>query len=568
MATLLDRIKDLSAKLDTMQLEEDERRKLALTLSGFDSGDVAWMLQATALVFMMSIPGLTLYYAGMASKKQSVLTVAMHAYAITCLVSILWLLFGYSLSFSPGSPVIGGYTRFFLIDLDVHLPHSRAPTIPESLFCVYQLGFAVVTATLSTGAGVDRIKFFSMLLVVGLWHLLVYCPIAHSNWHADGFLSKAGILDYAGGNVVHISSGMAGLVSSFVVGKRHDFDDKQKHTPTNMVHTICGACLLWVGWFGFNGGSSFGADEQAASAVLMTQIASSTAAFSWYATETFMTKVPTVLGVVNGAIAGLIAITPSAGYVDATGAFFIGLLGGFVCYFATQFKKYFGFDDSLDAFGLHGIAGVYGGFMTGLFAKNFGAQGAFYGRPVQIGLQLYGIVVSAAWSLVMTFAILLAVDVCVGLRVSIETEKSGLDRSLHGEGLYHPRPAGTITPSQRVAELLQAYAKAKEKAMDGANDGGGEGSENNGATARWRRRQYQDGPVSEDSSLTASFVDDGVVRKRTMAAATSQLDAVHVTVTASVPDVDAKPVDGHGKKHVTYGGQEEIVLAEPKPAQD
>ena len=465
VAFLLQRVNDLSARLGALQVQEEERRRTSSL--GFDGGDMSWMMQATALVFLMTIPGLSLYYAGMTSKKQSLLTSAMHGMAITCLVSILWTLFGYSLAFSSGSPVIGGYSKFFLINLAVDVAHPVAPTIPESLFCVYELGFAVVTATLSTGASVDRYKFYSMLLIVMLWHLLVYCPVAHSNWHPDGFLSQAGVLDYAGGNVVHIASGMAGLVSAFMVGKRQTFSDKQKFTPNNMMHTITGACLLWVGWLGFNGGSSFGANEQASMAILMTQIATSTAAFSWYATESFFTKVPTVLGVVNGAIAGLISITPAAGYVDSVGAFFIGLVGGFVCYFAIQLKKYFGFDDAFDAFGLHGIAGIYGGFMTGLFAKTFGGRGAFYGNPMQIGIQLYGIVCSAGWSLAMTYVILLAVDACVGIRVSLETEKSGLDRSLHGEGLYAPRSA-TLTPTQRVAELMEAYAKAKEKAMDGA----------------------------------------------------------------------------------------------------
>ena len=354
--------------------------------STFIPGDIAWMLAATALVFMMTLPGLSLYYAGMVPRKQSLLTIAMHAFSITSLVTLGWMFFGYSLAFSPGSPVIGGYKKFFLVNLDAFASHPRAPTIPEPLFCAFQLGFAVLSATLMIGAAGDRMKFYSIMVIVLLWHFCVYCPIVHSNWHSEGFLYDAGVLDYAGGNVVHVCAGLSGLMSSFVVGKRYGFDE-DKFTPNNMLHTITGACLLWIGWFGFNAGSSYGADEQAAMAILMTLVGTSAATFSWILTEYAATRVPTVLGMVNGAIAGLISMTPAAGYVDSTGAIFIGLLSGPVCYYGIRLKGRFGFDDYLDAFGLHGIAGMYGGFMTGLFAKNFGGVGAFYGNPKQIGIQ-------------------------------------------------------------------------------------------------------------------------------------------------------------------------------------
>ena len=504
---------------------EQQDRYLASSISNNNliGGDIAWMLAATALVFLMTLPGLSLYYAGMASKKRSLLTTAMQAFSITCLITITWLFFGYSLSFSPGSPVIGGYTRFFLVNLEMSLGHPKAPTIPETLFCAFQLGFAIVTATVFCGASADRMKFYSLLIIVALWHLIVYCPVAHSNWHFEGFLYQAGVLDYAGGNVVHISSGMSGLISSYVIGKRLD-SDHDPFVPNNMLYTITGACLLWIGWFGFNAGSSYGADEQAALALLMTQIATSTAAFSWILMEYFATKLPTVLGMVNGAVAGLIAVTPSAGYVDATGAFFIGLLSGPICYFGIRLKKYMGLDDALDAFGLHGIAGIYGSLMTGLFAKNFGGLGAFYGNPKQIGIQLYGILITSCWSLLMTFLILQLVDLAVGIRISSQTEKAGLDRSLHGEGLYAERTKN-VTPSQRVTELLQAYAEAKAKANDAEED--------NPNRLKSRRRPYHDGPISEDSSLTSSIVDPVVVAKRS-AAVSAKLDTLAASTAKAI----------------------------------
>lgn len=326
-----------------------------------------------------------------------------------------------------------------------------------------------MTACILCGASADRMKFISMITFVALWHVLVYCPIAYSNWNQSGFLHRVGVLDWAGGNVVHVAAGMSGLVTSLVIGKRRGYGE-QSFTPINMLHTIAGACFLWVGWFGFNGGSSFRADEGASRALFMTQVATSAAAFSWILMERVTTNRPTVLGMLNGAVAGLVAITPAAGHVDSTGAFFIGLISGPVCYYGTTVKKKLGLDDALDAFGLHGIAGFYGVLMTGLFANSGGATGAFYGNSRQLALQLYGVTCTVAWSLSVTYCILIAVNVTMGLRVSVTAEESGLDRSSHGEGLYVERSKVSSTAEQ-LAELIESCAAAvhKPKVLSASN---------------------------------------------------------------------------------------------------
>lgn len=342
-----------------------------------------------------------------------------------------------------------------------------------------------MTACILCGASADRMKFISMITFVALWHVLVYCPIAYSNWNQSGFLHSVGVLDWAGGNVVHVAAGMSGLVTSLVIGKRRGYGE-QPFTPINMLHTIAGACFLWVGWFGFNGGSSFRADEGASRALFMTQVATSAAAFSWILMERVTTNRPTVLGMLNGAVAGLVAITPSAGYVDSTGAFFIGLISGPVCYYGTTVKKKLGLDDALDAFGLHGIAGFYGVLMTGLFANSGGATGAFYGNSRQLALQLYGVICTVAWSLSATYCILIAVNVTMGLRVSVTAEESGLDRSSHGEGLYVERSKVSSTAKQ-LAQLIESCAAAVHKPTVSSRDSravGGEGGGGVGVVVR------------------------------------------------------------------------------------
>ena len=333
------------------------------TDDGFDNGDTAWMLTSCALVLFMTIPGLALYYGGMARTK-NVLAIAMQCFVITALITFLWLCFGYSLAFAPANAngtafkLYGDASRFWLEGMTLNTFHQNAPTIPETVYCIYQLTFAIITPALITGAFADRMKFTSMLVFMTLWHFLVYCPIAHAVWHPSGFLYEYGALDYAGGNVVHISSGISGLVCSVYLGARKGYG-KESFEPYNILLTVVGSSMLWVGWFGFNAGSAGGASHRAGMALLVTQIATGMATLSWMTVEWIIRKQPSVLGTVIGTVAGLVAITPASGYVDQTGAFFIGLLAGVLCYFGAQLKKLFGYDDALDAFGVHALLVVY-----------------------------------------------------------------------------------------------------------------------------------------------------------------------------------------------------------------
>jgi len=407
----------------------------------FDTGDTAWMLISSAIILMMTIPGLALYYGGMVSVK-NVLATAMQSLSITCLITFLWLCFGYSLCFGPvdfvpeHDSLIGDASRFWLLGMDLFSYHQLASTIPEAVFCTFQLTFAIITAALICGSFADRMRYGPMLVFMTLWHIFVYCPIAHANWHPGGFLFKAGTLDFAGGNVVHISSGIAGLASTLVVGNRKGFGT-DRFEAHNILLTFMGASLLWVGWFGFNAGSAVAANSRAAIAMINTQIATACAALTWMLTEWIIRKQPSVLGMVSGCIAGLVCITPGCGFVDYTGAFVIGVLGGPFCYFGAQLKHKLGYDDALDAFGVHAIGGIYGGMMLGLFAKEEigGFNGAFYGNGEQLLFQLYGVLVSIGWSGAVSLILLKLVDVTMGLRVTTGQEMDGLDSSLHGEGV-------------------------------------------------------------------------------------------------------------------------------------
>jgi Amt family ammonium transporter len=401
-----------------------------------DRGDTAWMLTSTALVLLMTIPGLALFYGGMVRKK-NVLAAVMQSFAIACLVTVIWMVVGYSLAFRSGGDAlnawIGGFDRFFLAGMGVD---SVQGTIPESVFMMFQLTFAIITPALIAGAFADRMKFSALLWFIGLWSVFVYSPIAHWVW-GGGFLGSMGVLDFAGGTVVHINAGVAGLVCAIVLGKRvgigHD-----NMAPHNLVLSVVGASLLWVGWFGFNAGSQLAADGRAGMAVAVTQIATAAAALAWMFAEWIARGKPSVLGIVSGAVAGLVAITPASGWVDPTGALVIGLVAGVICFWGvTSLKAMMGYDDALDAFGVHGVGGFVGAILTGVFAVSAvggeGKSGLIDGNAAQVWTQFVGTVATIVWSAVISFIILKIVDAMVGLRVSKEIEVEGLDINLHGE---------------------------------------------------------------------------------------------------------------------------------------
>ncbi|MEM5386959.1 ammonium transporter [Paraburkholderia phymatum] len=403
--------------------------------SKLNSGDTAWMLTSTALVLFMTIPGLALFYAGMVRKK-NVLATVMQSFAITCLVTVIWTVLGYSLAFTPGGSFLGGFSRVMLHgmayikgDKATTLTVSHlAPTIPESVYFVYQMTFAIITPALITGAFADRMKFSAMLIFMTLWSIIVYSPIAHMVWEPTGWLASAGILDFAGGTVVHINAGVAGLICCLVLGKRTGYG-KDSMAPHNLVLTMIGGSMLWVGWFGFNAGSAVAADGRAGFAMLTTQVATAMAALGWMFAEWIAKGKPSVLGIVSGAVAGLVAITPASGFVGVGGALAIGLIAGVVCFWsATWLKHKMGYDDSLDAFGVHCIGGIVGAILTGVFAVK--DIGGFDGSVI---LQLKGVLTTLVYSGVISFILLKIIDVTIGLRVTEEEEREGLDVILHGE---------------------------------------------------------------------------------------------------------------------------------------
>ena len=405
----------------------------AFAQDALDTGDTAWMLTSTVLVLLMTIPGLALFYGGMVRKK-NVLTTVMQSFAITCLMTILWMVAGYSLAFTDGGSLntwIGGLDKAFFAGVSVD---SMSGTIPESVFITFQMTFAIITPALIAGAFADRMKFSAMLLFLAAWSLIVYAPITHWVW-GGGFLGEKGVLDFAGGTVVHINAGVAGLVAALVLGKRRGYGTENM-APHNLVLSLIGASLLWVGWFGFNAGSAVGANGTAGMAMLVTQIAAAAAALSWMTVEWIVRGKPSVLGIISGAVGGLVAITPAAGFVDPVGALVIGIAGGTACYWgAAKLKVMLGYDDSLDAFGVHGIGGIVGALLTGVFAVEAigGTPGVFEGNTGQLWTQFVGILATIVWSAVATFVILKIVQMLIGLRVDDEAEIEGLDINLHGE---------------------------------------------------------------------------------------------------------------------------------------
>jgi Amt family ammonium transporter len=404
--------------------------------SPINTGDTAWMLTSTALVLMMTIPGLALFYCGMVRKK-NVLATAMQSFATTCIVTVVWMVIAYSLAFTDGGGMqsyIGGMSRFLLKDMGLETVHPLAGTIPESVFMTFQMTFAIITPALITGAFADRMKFSALVLFMILWQILVYAPIAHWVW-GGGFLGGAGVLDFAGGTVVHINAGVAGLVCAIYIGKRYGYGSENM-APHNLVYSLTGASLLWVGWFGFNAGSAVASGGRAGMAMAVTQIATATAALAWMFAEWLVHKKPSVLGIISGAVAGLVAITPASGFVGPVGALWIGAAAGVGCFFAaTTVKRALGYDDSLDAFGVHAVGGIIGALLTGVFALKEigGASGALEGNVGQILTQLEGIIVTIVWSGVVTLIILIVVNMLVGVRVTQAAEVEGLDINLHGE---------------------------------------------------------------------------------------------------------------------------------------
>lgn len=426
-------------------------QEAAAPAPSIDTGDTAWMLVSTALVLMMTIPGLGLFYAGMVRKK-NVLATLMQSFAICCIITIVWMVAGYSLAFSNGTPYVGGLSKAFLATLGEHISKgadvpftigagtdsASTMTIPESIFMMFQMTFAIITPALIAGAYAERMKFSAVCLFSILWSLIVYAPVAHWVWSPLGWLAGMGTLDFAGGTVVHINAGVAGLVCALVLGKRRGYGTEDL-APFNLTYAVIGASLLWVGWFGFNAGSAVGANGRAGMAMATTQIAAAAAGVSWMVAEWFRTGKPTVLGIISGAVGGLVAITPAAGFVLPGGALAIGLITGVVCYWgATSLKHMMGYDDSLDAFGVHGVGGIVGALLTGVFA--YGPLSATDSDPAgtsgslhQLLVQAEAVGVTIVWCGIMTFILLKVVDLVVGLRVSTEAEQEGLDVALHGE---------------------------------------------------------------------------------------------------------------------------------------
>ncbi|WP_145008586.1 ammonium transporter [Pseudomonas oryzihabitans] len=419
----------------------------AAAAPAINSGDTAWMLVSTALVLFMTIPGLALFYGGMVRAK-NVLSVMMQCFAITGLISILWMVYGYSLAFDTTgmekgvtnfNSFIGGFGKAFLSSLQHDAVTSATALFPESVFVTFQMTFAIITPALIVGAFAERMKFSAMLVFTGLWFTFVYAPIAHMVWSGDGgLLWDWGVLDFAGGTVVHINAGVAGLVAALVLGKRKGYPTTPM-APHNLGYTLVGAAMLWVGWFGFNAGSAAAANGTAGMAMLTTQIATAAAALGWMFAEWITHGKPSALGIASGVVAGLVAITPAAGTAGPMGSLIIGLAAGVLCFFcATSLKRKLGYDDSLDAFGVHGIGGIVGALLTGVFAApSLGGFGTVTDIGAQFFIQFKGVAFTIVYTGIVTFVILKVLDMIMGLRVNEEEETVGLDLTLHNERGYN-----------------------------------------------------------------------------------------------------------------------------------
>lgn len=418
--------------------------------SPINSGDTAWMLVSSLLVLMMVVPGLALFYGGLV-KRDSVLATLMQTVAVCCIVSILWPAIGYSLAFTEGFGFVGGFEKYMLNGITPASIAGAAPTIPETVFIVFQLTFAAITTALLFGSIADRVKFSAVAIMAPLWLLFVYVPIAHWVWGAGGFLGGVGrsdyagflgfgnALDFAGGTVVHINSGVAGLVAALVLGRGLNFENQQS-TSNNLVMSVIGTGLLWVGWFGFNAGSAVSAGTGAGMAMLVTNTAAATAGIAWMLVEWASRGKPSVAGILSGVVAGLVAITPASGFVGFEASLAIGVAAGVVCYWAcAELKKKLRYDDSLDVFGIHGVGGIIGAILTGVFASteiNAAGSGFIDGNGKQVIAQIISVLIVAAYSGIVTFIILKVTNAIVGLRVTPDVEHSGLDMALHGEQLH------------------------------------------------------------------------------------------------------------------------------------
>jgi len=403
--------------------------------SKIDAADTAWMIVATALVLMMSIPGLALFYSGMVRKKNVLATMAQ-TFAATALTSVLWMAIGYTLTFTGAGPILGTLDRVMMRGIGLDTVSPLAPTIPEALFLIYQMTFAVITVALVAGSVADRMRFSAFLWFSALWLLIVYVPIAHWVW-GGGFLQRAGVLDFAGGTVVHLNAGVAGLVGAYLLGARRGYG-VDNFAPYDLSLAVIGTGLLWVGWFGFNGGSALGANSRAVFAITATHLAASMGALTWMALEWWERGKPSVLGMISGAVAGLGTITPASGFVLPWHGLIIGLAAGVVCFYAcTWLKIACGYDDSLDVFGVHGIGGATGTLLVGVFAtRSIGhVSGLLEGHAAQVLIQLYGIVVTLAWSAIASFLLFKAISAFTPLRVDKQSEMEGLDVTQHGEAL-------------------------------------------------------------------------------------------------------------------------------------
>lgn len=394
-----------------------------------DTGDTAWILVSTALVLLMTIPGLALFYGGMVRKK-NVLSTMAHSFVAAAVVSIVWVVIGYSLAFGEGNALIGSLDKFMLSGISTE---ALTGTIPEILFVIFQMTFAIITVAIISGSIAERMKFSAFIAFIVVWVIVVYAPITHWVW-GGGWLGADGALDFAGGTVVHINSGVAGLVAAYMLGKRMGLG-KESMAPHNLTLTVIGASLIWVGWFGFNGGSALGANGSASYALVVTQVAAASAAISWLITERIVRGKASVLGAASGAVAGLVVITPAAGFVTVGGALAMGLIGGVVCFWGiTALKRALKADDSLDAFGLHGVGGIVGAILTAFFASEFiMGDDAPVNVMSQLWVQVEGVLATIAYSAVCTFIILKVIDLIIGIRVESDDERMGLDLSQHGE---------------------------------------------------------------------------------------------------------------------------------------